>query len=232
MTRKSWFVMRFDISRTVVVFDLDDTLYQEADYVYSGVQCVCDQIDTLYGKSLYPEVRDALRQNPRVDWLAMLCECVGLPPAAKESLLWLYRLHEPDIKLSVSCETALEKIADAASAIAVLTDGRSITQRLKLKSLGLSALPVYISEEYGSSKPAPDRFRAIESDFPADQYVYVADNPVKDFLGCNSLGWIGIGMRGDSQNIHSQSLQDHPKTSLPAYWVNDCEELCRLLLKE
>ena len=224
--------MQFDISRTVVVFDLDDTLYQEADYVDSGVRCVCDQVNTLYGKRLYLEVRDALQQNPRVDWLAMLCESVGLPPVAKQSLLWLYRLHEPDIQLSVGCKAALEKITDAASAVAVLTDGRSITQRLKLKSLRLSGLPVYISEEHGSSKPAPDRFKAIERDFLAEHYVYVADNPVKDFTGCNPLGWIGIGMRGDSRNVHSQALQEHAGTALPAYWVSDWDELCKLLLNE
>ena len=222
--------MRFDLSRTVVVFDLDDTLYQEADYVESGVRYVCDRINALYGKNLYLEVLGAIRLDSGVDWLGLLCERAGLPIAAKESLLWLYRLHEPNIQLLVDCKTAIEKIADAASAVAVLTDGRSITQRLKLKSLGLSALPVYISEEYGSAKPAPDRFKTIQSHFPAEHYVYVADNVIKDFAGCNPLGWIGIGMLGDRRNIHSQSLQDHPEALHPAYWVNDWEDLCKLLL--
>lgn len=41
--------MLIDLARTVVVFDLDDTLYPEADYVDSGVRYVCAQINSLCG---------------------------------------------------------------------------------------------------------------------------------------------------------------------------------------
>lgn len=142
----------------------------------------------------------------------------------------MYRLHLPDIKLAENCSVSLEKIKKTALAVAVLTDGRSVTQRLKLTSLGLSHWPSYISEDYGGAKPAPDRFQAIQNDFPADHYVYVADNVQKDFLGCNPLGWLGIGMRGNERNVYSQSLQCLPEAALPKCWVNSWEELTELLL--
>lgn len=123
----------------------------------------------------------------------------------------------------------LAQIISAVSAVAVLTDGRSVTQRLKLNALGLGGWPAYISEEYGSPKPALDRFKAIAQRYPAKHYVYVADNVQKDFIGCNSLGWIGIGMRGGQRNIHSQVLVGVPDESLPAYWVESWEELTELL---
>lgn len=220
--------MPFDLARAVVVFDLDDTLYQEADYVESGVRHVCAQIKRLYGRDPYPALIRARLQNPTRDWLSLVCELAGLPSAAKESLLWMYRLHQPNIRLSQSCSLALQQIRSAASAVAVLTDGRSVTQRLKLNALGLADWPVYISEDYGKPKPAPDRFKAIEMQYPAKNYFYVADNVQKDFLGCNPLGWIGIGMRGNQRNVHSQSTQSHPASSLPAYWVNNWEELTTL----
>lgn len=221
--------MPIDLSRTVVVFDLDDTLYPEADYVESGVLHVCAQIKGLYGQDPYPALHRALLHDPKTDWLSLACELAGLPTAAKESLLWMYRLHQPNIRLSQSCATALKQIRSAASAVALLTDGRSVTQRLKLNALGLADWPAYISEDYGAPKPAPDRFKAIQTQFPAKHYFYVADNVEKDFLGCNPLGWIGIGVRGNHRNIHSQSTQNHPASVFPAYWVNSWEELTTLL---
>lgn len=221
--------MLCDLKQTVVVFDLDDTLYPEADYVNSGVRYVCKQIQTLYGVDLYAEIKGALDHNPKVKWLDLICELAKLPITSKDSFLWMYRLHFPDVTLSASCKSSLQAIRLKSKAVAILTDGRSVTQRLKIKALGLSDLPVYISEDYGASKPAPERFKAIEADYPAQHYVYVADNVRKDFLGCNPLGWIGIGMRGNHRNIHSQALYGLPASALPAHWVNSWEDLTSLL---
>jgi len=222
--------MHVELARTVVVFDLDDTLYSEADYVDSGIRHVCAQINTLCGIDCYEKIQAYRLKDSKVDWLTLVCELTGLKPSVKESLLWMYRLHLPDIKLSENCSESLEKIQTEALAVAVLTDGRTVTQKLKLASLGLNHWPAYVSEDYGHAKPAPDRFQAIQKDFPAEQYVYVADNVQKDFLGCNSLGWLGIGMRGDDRNIYSQSTHGLTEAMLPAYWVSSWDELTELLL--
>lgn len=224
--------MAFDLSRTVVVFDLDDTLYSEADYVASGVRHVCGQIDFLYGKSVYNSLEDILRRDPRADWLSLVCEHAGLPKTAKDSLLWMYRLHKPDISLSLACADAVSRVRSAAGFTAVLTDGRSVTQRLKLAALGLSDLPVFISEDYGDTKPSESRFRLIERLRPAERYIYVADNVEKDFLGCNPLGWIGIGMKGDGRNVHPRQLEGCPESALPAYWVDGWEQLTSFLFEK
>ena len=222
--------MLIDLARTVVVFDLDDTLYPESDYVDSGIRNVCAQINSLCGIDCYEVIQAHRLQDAKLDWLSLACQLTGLKPSVKESLLWMYRLHSPDIKLTLDCSVSLEKIKSAALAVAVLTDGRSVTQKLKLTSLGLSHWPAYISEDYGSVKPAPDRFQAIQKDFPADQYVYVADNVQKDFLGCNPLGWLGVGMRGNERNVYSQSVHGLPDAALPTCWVNSWDELTELLL--
>jgi len=219
----------FNLARAVIVFDLDDTLYAEADYVASGVSNVCNRIQTLYGLDICADVNKAMAKDPQVDWLALACELTKLPSTAKESFLWMYRLHMPDIALSAPCKQALQTIRSDSKAVAILTDGRSVTQRLKLKALGLSDWPAYISEDYGTTKPSPERFRAIQADYPAQHYVYVADNVQKDFIGCNPLGWIGVGMQGNHRNVHSQALDGLPASALPAHWVNSWQELTNLL---
>ena len=222
--------MLCDLASTVVVFDLDDTLYPEADYVDSGVRCVCNLIKALYGREIYSNVKKALEKNPKLDWLAFACKSAELPSMVKDSLLWTYRLHIPEIRLSAPCEEALKSIRSTCKAVAVLTDGRSVTQRLKLRALGLADWRAYISEDYGAPKPSPDRYKAIQEDYPAQYYIYVADNVQKDFLGCNPLGWLGIGMRGNDRNIYSQSIHGLPESALPAYWANSWEGLIELLL--
>jgi putative hydrolase of the HAD superfamily len=221
-----------NLSTTVVVFDLDDTLYQEADYVDSGVRYVCEQIEALCGHEIYFKIKTALEKNPRLDWLNLACEHSKFPISAKESLLWMYRLHCPKINLSMSCKEALNAIRLKCRAVAILTDGRSVTQRLKLKALGISDLPAYISEDYGELKPSPGRFKAIQADYPAEHYVYIADNLQKDFLGCNPLGWITVGMLADMRSVYTQVFTDYPLSAQPRYWVSSWQDLTKLLFTQ
>ena len=90
----------------------------------------------------------------------MICKLAGLSSATRESLLWEYRLHTPDIRLSMEVREASQAIRAASRAMAVLTDGRSVTQRLKLEVLGLEDWPVLISESYDAFKLPQIRFRA------------------------------------------------------------------------
>lgn len=221
--------MRFDLSKTVVVFDLDDTLYPEVDYVESGARHVCFNLKQLCGNDPLVAVLDVISKDPKADWLTVACSLAGLPMAAKESLLWMYRLHLPEIRLSKECESLLGRIRELASAVAILTDGRCVTQMQKLRALGLSNMPVYISEVYGATKPNPDRFIAIEGHYPAPNYIYVADNVGKDFIGCKARGWIGVCMVNKGRNIHPSSGEHVPESACPHFWVSSWEELAELL---
>ena len=211
----------------VVVLDLDDTLYNEADYHFSGLVEVCRWIDELYGKSLSSDLR-ALQDAGEKDLLTGLCCRAGLPLSVKESLLWIYRLHEPDIQLAPLVRDLLERL-QAKCHLAILTDGRSVSQRQKIKSLGLSHLPAYISEEYGDNKPSPVRFQSIMCDMPASGYIYVGDNPKKDFLAPNTLGWVTLGLRDRGRNVHSQSVAELPPEKLPQAWIDSLDEILNYL---
>lgn len=213
-----------ELSDTVVVLDLDDTLYKEADYQDSGLREICDWIESLYGK----DIRENLfvRKNEgEKDLLGAACALTGLPPTVKESLLWVYRLHRPNIQLNSGTREALSRIQASSKMLAILTDGRSVSQRLKLKVLGLAHLPVYISEEFASAKPMPERFNRIMSDWPAQHYIYVGDNPAKDFVAPNKLGWTTFCLRGDSRNVHAQDPGDYPLAMAPSKWITDLSEI-------
>lgn len=220
--------LEIDLNSTVVVFDLDDTLYLEADYVDSGICYVCDRLQEIYGGNPYVSIMQA-RQDGRNDWVAEACNYLQLPLTAKESLLWMYRLHMPNINLTPDCEKIIKHVRARALAVAILTDGRSITQRLKLQALGLKDWPIFISEDSGVEKPSLERFREVEVKFPAERYIYVGDNVKKDFLGCNKLGWISIGVRGGTRSLYSQVTDDFPVEALPQYWINNWNEFLDLI---
>jgi len=216
------------LSQTVIVFDLDDTLYPEASYLRSGMKYVCDKLATLFQTPFQDRLDEAVAAG-EVDWLDFLCHEAGLPVAAKEALLWSYRLHPPSIGLSPSCAAMLSEVERRAKAVAILTDGRSLTQRLKVTALRLSHIPLYISEDYGSEKPDPLRFRLIEERWSADRYVYIGDNPRKDFQACNELGWWSVGVANRGDNIHCYEVDSFPRNALPQYWIAEWKELFSIL---
>ena len=212
---------------TVAVLDLDDTLYSEVEYHVSGLNEVCRWIERLYGKSLASDLR-TLQDSGEQDLLAGLCRVAGLPLSVKESLLWVYRLHEPKIRLTPFVLDLLERL-QAKCHLVILTDGRSVSQRQKIKALGLSHFPAYISEEYGADKPSPLRFELIMQHMPAARYIYVGDNPKKDFLAPNALGWKTLGLRDDGRNIHNQNLNGLKPEQLPQAWIVSLDEILNYL---
>lgn len=206
----------------VVVFDLDDTLYLEKDYQASGFKSVMDLLC-----SLYPVRRQELEKiaDKGGDVIGGFVNEVGYP-LIKESLLWHYRLHSPNIMLSDDVKKLLNLLESKGIHIAILTDGRSIAQRQKLLALGLDKYHVYISDEFdGSAKPDPMRFKVIEKNLPANKYVYVGDNVDKDFVAPNKLGWLSIGLMPKPSFIHYGNELSLSAINQPDFWIDNLSEL-------
>ena len=219
--------MLVDIKQATIVFDLDDTLYYEDDYVESGIAAVARELQRLYGRDLKKELLTAKARD--ADIWQYACEVLNLPLSVKDSLLWLYRLHHPHIELSPTTRHLLEQIAARAQHTAIITDGRALSQRNKLAALSLLHWPLYISEEHQSQKPEPKRFRQLMTDLPSSSYVYIADNPQKDFRAPKQLGWATVGLKASARNIHSQSCEDLTEVDTPDVWINNLNELGELL---
>ena len=211
----------------IFVFDLDDTLYPEIDYVRSGASFVVGRLGELglVDGSAWSFVEKHLSD----DWIGILRETYRLP-CSKESLLWIYRNHEPRIALPPNSRDVLCELASRGHSIIILTDGRSISQRLKLNSLGLQSFWALISEEYKSEKPSPLRFEAVMARYPDEQYIYVGDNPEKDFVAANELGWESVGIKWKPYFISRYSESDIPCTSLPTHWIDDINNLPECIL--
>ncbi len=221
--------MKISKCDSVIVFDLDDTLYKEADYEASGIRAVSNLIMDLYGADAHRLLQNISTSGKKSDLLGDFCEAFNLPLTVKDSLLWCYRLHQPNIELVPEISSFIEELESAGAQICILTDGRSVTQKLKLKSLGLSRIPAFISEEYGNCKPDPQRFSLIQTTYHSKTYIYIGDNPKKDFLAPNQLGWVTFGLIGDDRNIHPQEISGLSNEFLPHFWLNRLVQLDEFL---
>ena len=86
----------------------------------------------------------------------------------------------------------------------------------------------------GSVKPEKKRFQTIQERWSAKQYIYVGDNPEKDFLAPNSMGWMTIGLADDGRNMHPQNcVKQHQDSSryFPRYWINSLPQMDDILCK-
>ncbi|MBR5748683.1 MAG: HAD family hydrolase [Prevotella sp.] len=193
----------------VVVFDLEDTLYQEIDFLKSGYHAVADYLTKDLGISdLYEEMIEAY-QAGEIDVFQKVLDTHHLT-INKSALLDVYRYHIPQIHLDTMVRSVLGQLQGNCH-LALITDGRPRTKRNIINALGLSdyfdGSDVFISEEVGHLKTDPYSFEKIMESYPGCQYVYVGDNPAKDFLVPNRLGWMTVCLLDHGQNIHSQDLR-------------------------
>jgi putative hydrolase of the HAD superfamily len=210
--------------KTCLVLDLDDTLYKEYDYQTSGLKYVEEQVLELYNVDLRGNLLE-LRDQGVNDIFLELTNILNIPSSIKDSFLMMYRYHKPNIALTLGTKKFIELALHNFGQVVILTDGRSISQRLKLESLNLLEIPVFISEEWNSTKPDKKRFVAIMDRYAAcSEFCYVADNPSKDFIAPNALGWKTIGVRDSGKNIHIQ-MSNLSEKYKPDRWLSNLKEI-------
>ncbi len=188
----------------VIVFDLDDTLYKEVSFVESGFNAVARYLGNL---SYADEMMSSWRRGKNA--FEQLLSNHSLTSSVEE-LLTIYRTHVPTIELETSVVATLEALVENGEILGIITDGRYITQRNKIKALGLSRWiaddNIIISEEFGSAKPDIRNYRFFMSKYPGKTYTCIGDNVAKDFVAPKSLGWQTICLKDNGQNIHVQDF--------------------------
>jgi putative hydrolase of the HAD superfamily len=186
----------------IVVFDLDDTLYDEVDFVMSGFRAVADYLDPQHPQALFEFMQAHFAAHGSGRIFDALIPHFDLEVAVAE-LVEVYRFHSPDIELPAERRAVLEQLVDAHP-LALVSDGPWVTQRNKFVRLGLSRFidaPVFTSR-LRAPKPSPVAFEAVMQRFgPHERFAYVADNPRKDFHAPRALGWLSIHFR-NPRGIH------------------------------
>lgn len=193
-----------------VIFDLDDTLYPEKEYVRSGYKAVSDFLGGGYEEELWKYFAAG---KPAIDELLKELGREG----EKEQVLSIYRNHKPSIHLYPGVTEMINDLKTRSIKVGIITDGRSEGQRNKLDALGLWDLTkdVIITDELGGiqfRKPCDIAFRIMATRWrmsPSD-IVYVGDNMDKDFQASQQLGMMSVWFRNkDGLYFDRHIASDH-----------------------
>ncbi len=182
----------FLLQNKVVIFDLDDTLYPEKEYVRSGYAEIArnfKKIDAMEEK-LWTAFEN---KEPAINYVL---EQEGmLTDEAVNFCLNIYRNHSPNIALYPEAEILLALLKEKGIRLGMITDGRPEGQRAKIKALGIEQYfeKIIITDELGGvqfRKPNIMAFVKMHDYFnvPYKAMVYVGDNTQKDFIAPKLLG--------------------------------------------
>ena len=183
----------------VIVFDLDDTLFDELSFVRSGFAAVAAHIEDVYHieAAKIEKMCEKFLSQGRSGIFDKVFKATGIYSRRLiDKCVRLYRGHHPDISLYPEAQRCLKRFG--AQPIYIVTDGNQTAQAGKLKALSLYNKPpvkrCFLTYRHGikrAAKPSPYCFQLIaEAErVNPEQVVYVADNPAKDFIGIKPLGF-------------------------------------------
>jgi putative hydrolase of the HAD superfamily len=181
-----------------LIFDLDDTLYPERDFVISGCRAVARHIAGKYGTSAneaYCAMMETLAVHGRRSIMPMIIEKFLGGSVPITELVEVYRQHTPEISLFPGYTGLIEQLAREYT-LGLITDGLPEVQRRKVRALGLETRidQIIYTWDHGpdKEKPHPLSFNLILEALVVEpkHALFVGDNPDKDGKGA-----LGVGMR-------------------------------------
>jgi putative hydrolase of the HAD superfamily len=219
-----------------VVFDLDDTLYLERDYVRSGFSAVASfaamgDVDhaALFDNFLW----DTFERGVRGRNFDLLIERFDLSQRLTVAeLVSVYRHHDPTIRLLPDVDTLIKELRTRAIPLGLISDGPVVGQSAKLKALGTDQLfeVVILTDKWGAEyrKPHERGFITMEQNISAARpLVYIADNPAKDFVTPKHRGWATIRIRLDGQ-LH-RDIEPAGPAAAPEFDLRGFDEVLPVL---
>jgi putative hydrolase of the HAD superfamily len=179
-----------------VIFDLDDTLYRERDFVASGYGAVSRHVAKAAGlpaRNIFRAMMRTLSIAGRRAVFPMVIADFLKDPIPVGELVEIYRNHIPQIRLFPGYDRLLKQLRQQLK-LGIITDGLPSVQRRKVEALGLLQAVDHIiyTGDFGPQKEKPDplAFSLMMQRLKADpsRTIYVGDNPSKDRIGAHRAG--------------------------------------------
>ncbi len=226
------------MNRYTVVFDLDDTLYPERQWALSGFRAAERWAKGALGlDGLAADMSRLLDEGHRGRIFDMvLSERLGdAPPDTVKALVDAYRANVPELTLFDDAQWVLDHLAPHM-ALGLVTDGEEDLQSKKIAALGIAPrfASLVITGALGANrefwKPHRKPFETVAAVLPKDgrRFVYVGDNPSKDFISPNAMGWLTV------QIVRPGGIHDGAKTAEggePMHKIESLRELPELLAR-
>jgi len=207
-----------------VLFDMDDTLYAEEQYVRSGFRAVGDELARrghgraseaadLFAALHFGESRDRVFNKA--------AERLGFPEDWVPALVRTYREHTPTgLSLHDDAVRVLRALRPQVK-VGVVTDGWTVVQQHKVDALGLAdhVDHVFLTDQLGRArwKPHPEAFhRCLAALGVADPAtaIFVGDNPERDVEGAHNAGLHPVWIRREGAYFEDATFARPPVATI------------------
>lgn len=206
-----------------IVFDLDDTLYSEKEFVKGGLK----EVATLFSNSKdayqkmwkyfeegYPAIDEFLNQEEKKSKIT------------KEQCIKKFDEHKPMLELYNGLIPMFLRLRERKKKICLITDGRVLAQTNKINTLHIKEFfdEIIITDELAGNgtvfafrKPNTISFKIMKMrlGIPYSKMAYVGDNFKKDFIASNKLGMESIYFSNtDSIYYEKERLTDREELKI------------------
>ena len=217
-----------------LIFDLDDTLYCEKDFVESGYKAVAHHLSGSIGcdfNSLYAMMLNTLHCMGRHSVMDAVKERYPSDSFALEDLVAVYRGHHPEIRMYPGYYGLLKELSVSYS-LGIITDGMPEVQERKVRALQLEGLMdnIIYTWRFGEDKqkPHPHSFtlmlRSLDTD--AENALFIGDNLTKDCIGAHRAGMKCVQIR---PSISGGEGLNEPCNEKPEYVIESLFQLPPIL---
>ena len=219
--------------KNVVIFDLDDTLCKEIDFLKSAYRHIASLVsgESISEDDVYRMLWQAYQRGDNA--FESVIRKYGFQLFTVQWMLNVYRNHKPRIVLCDEVKMTLEKLKSDDVILGIISDGRYIQQMNKIEALGLRDCihenDIIINTDKEHIKPDLRSYKYFMDKYgDGCDFWYVGDNTAKDFIAPNSLGWTTVCLLDDGRNIHEQNF-NLDDIYLPQYQIKQMKELPDLL---
>jgi putative hydrolase of the HAD superfamily len=190
------------------LFDLDDTLYPEQQFVRGGLRAVARRLAARFDReadAVERELVEILARDGRGKVFDTFLARRGIAAAGLvPALVRAYREHTPELSLDPEALPLLARLRALGLRLGLVTDGLAAVQRRKIAALGLDAWfeAIVCTDELGpdQAKPSPRPFLAALARLgvaPQEAY-HVGNDPTRDVAGAQAAGLRAVLIASDA----------------------------------
>ncbi len=181
-----------------VIFDLDDTLYSQKEFMRSGLRKVAERLPQV--RNCYNRMCAALEKGEMPIEYVFKKEKINDPQLLRECLD-LFIEHEPTIELYPCVADCFRKLRKQKMYLALVTDGKIVMQRNKIKALDLEKYldEILVTDELAGHgnvhefrKPNDIAYLIMRKrlGIALRNMAYVGEDPKLDFDAPQKLGMV------------------------------------------